>query len=228
MLSIWGSLFRPPCILYHSLLLRRSNVMLHNHVQWCRELSSRVNCWLHWTPDPIPIALRRKQFSRREKLRRKDRESFIAGFWRWAGELRLAGGYWTRRLITGRPPRCVRWLPACLYSFQASSTFISCVLFAMPCSGPTVRSTAANIRRRMSIDCHSEPGSLLKPLSTHRSARRGTRSPKIREKYFSGNYYVEFGHFSSKNRVKCGNFVNFSEKCHKNSGILLIFRARIM
>ena len=32
------------------------------------------------------------------------------------------------------------------------------------------------------------------------------------EKYFSGNYYVKFGHLSGKNRVKFGNFVNFSGK----------------
>jgi len=37
-------------------------------------------------------------------------------------------------------------------------------------------------------------------------------APKIREKYFSGNYYVKFGHFSGKNHAKFGNFVNFSEK----------------
>ena len=41
---------------------------------------------------------------------------------------------------------------------------------------------------------------------------------KIREKYFSGNYYVKFGHFSGKNRVKFGHFVNisyifFGQKC---------------
>jgi len=52
--------------------------------------------------------------------------------------------------------------------------------------------------------------------------------PKIREKYFSGNYYIKFGHFSGKNHVKFGNFVNFSGKYNKNSGILIIFRARIM
>ena len=51
--------------------------------------------------------------------------------------------------------------------------------------------------------------------------------PKIPEKYFSGNYYVKFGHFSGKNRAKFGNFVNFSGK-YKNSGILLIFPASIM
>ena len=34
--------------------------------------------------------------------------------------------------------------------------------------------------------------------------------PKIRKKYFSGNYYVKFEHFSDKNHVKFGNFVNFS------------------
>jgi len=32
------------------------------------------------------------------------------------------------------------------------------------------------------------------------------------KKYFSGNYYVKFGHFSGKNRVNIGNLVNFSEK----------------
>jgi len=44
-------------------------------------------------------------------------------------------------------------------------------------------------------------------------------------KYFSGNYYIKLGHFSGKNHVKFGNFVKFSSKYHKNSGILLIFRA---
>ena len=42
-------------------------------------------------------------------------------------------------------------------------------------------------------------------------------------KYFSGNYYVKFGHFLDKNYVIFGNFVNFSGKYHKNSGILIIF-----
>jgi len=57
----------------------------------------------------------------------------------------------------------------------------------------------------------------------------GGRAPlKFGRKYFSANYYVKFGHFSSKNHVKFGNFVNFSGKYHKNSGILVIFRARIM
>jgi len=51
---------------------------------------------------------------------------------------------------------------------------------------------------------------------------------EITEKYFSGNYYVKFGHFLGKNHVKFWNFVNFSGKYYKNSGILLIFRARIM
>ena len=55
----------------------------------------------------------------------------------------------------------------------------------------------------------------------------GTCPPKIREKYFRAiiMYYVKFGHFSGKNHVKFGNFVNFSSgKYHKNSGILLICR----
>ena len=41
-----------------------------------------------------------------------------------------------------------------------------------------------------------------------------TCPPKIGEKYFSGNYYVKFGHLSGKHRVKFGNFVNFSGKNH--------------
>jgi len=41
-------------------------------------------------------------------------------------------------------------------------------------------------------------------------------------KYFSGNYYVKFGHFSGENRVKFGYFVvNFSGKYNKNSSIFL-------
>ena len=56
----------------------------------------------------------------------------------------------------------------------------------------------------------------------------GDGGAKIRGKYFSGNYYVKFGHFSGKNHVIFGNFVNFSEIfLYKNSGILIIFRARI-
>ena len=39
------------------------------------------------------------------------------------------------------------------------------------------------------------------------------RAPlKFGKKYFSGNYYVKFGHFGAKKHVKFGNFVNFSEK----------------
>jgi len=52
--------------------------------------------------------------------------------------------------------------------------------------------------------------------------------PKIREKKFSANFYVKFGHFPDKNCVKLGSFVNFSGIYNKNSGTLLIFRARIM
>jgi len=55
------------------------------------------------------------------------------------------------------------------------------------------------------------------------------RAPvKCGKEYFSGNYYVKFGHFSGKNHVKFGNFVNFSSKHNKNSGVLIIFWARIM
>jgi len=54
----------------------------------------------------------------------------------------------------------------------------------------------------------------------------GTCPPKIREKYFWGNYYEKFGHFSGKNHVKFRNFVNFSGKYHKNWGILIIFSGK--
>jgi len=37
----------------------------------------------------------------------------------------------------------------------------------------------------------------------------GHVSPKIVEKYFSGNYYVKCRHFRAKNHVKFRNFVNF-------------------
>ena len=44
---------------------------------------------------------------------------------------------------------------------------------------------------------------------------KGHVPPKIREKYFSGNYYVKFRPFSGKkNHVKFGNFVNLSGKYH--------------
>ena len=39
-----------------------------------------------------------------------------------------------------------------------------------------------------------------------------TWPPEIWGKYFSGNYYVKFRHFSGKNHVKLGNFVIFSGK----------------
>ena len=39
--------------------------------------------------------------------------------------------------------------------------------------------------------------------------------PKIREIYFSGNYYEKFSHFSGKNHVKFGNCVNFSGRYKK-------------
>ena len=39
--------------------------------------------------------------------------------------------------------------------------------------------------------------------------------PKMCEKILSANFYVKFGHFSAKNHVKLGNFVNFSGKYQK-------------
>jgi len=55
--------------------------------------------------------------------------------------------------------------------------------------------------------------------------RGGMCPPKFVKKYFLGNYYVKFGHFSGKNHVKFGNFVNFLCKYHKNLDILQIFQA---
>jgi len=53
--------------------------------------------------------------------------------------------------------------------------------------------------------------------TTETGGQGETCPPKIREKYFSGNCHVKFGHFSGKYHVKFGNFVNFSRKYHKNS-----------
>jgi len=47
--------------------------------------------------------------------------------------------------------------------------------------------------------------------------------PNSGKRFFSGNFYVKFGHFSGKKHVKLGNFVNYSSKYNKNSGILIIF-----
>jgi len=43
--------------------------------------------------------------------------------------------------------------------------------------------------------------------------------PKIREKIFFGQLLCKIRAFSGKNRVKFGNFVKFSSKYNKNSGI---------
>jgi len=47
-------------------------------------------------------------------------------------------------------------------------------------------------------------------------------------KIFFGQLLRRIRAFSGKDHVKFGNFVHFSVKYHKNSGIFLIFRARIM
>jgi len=61
---------------------------------------------------------------------------------------------------------------------------------------------------------------------------QGRRVPppkkKNREKIIFGQLLCKIRAFSGKNRVKFGNFVTFSGKYHKNSGILAIFRARGM
>ena len=50
--------------------------------------------------------------------------------------------------------------------------------------------------------------------------------PKIRKQIFWGNYYVKFGHFSGKNHVKFGNFVNFSGKYYKKFGYFANFSGK--
>jgi len=58
----------------------------------------------------------------------------------------------------------------------------------------------------------------------------GARPPPHKKKsgeIFSANYHAKFGHFSGKYHVKFANLVNFSGKCRKNSGILIIFQANI-
>jgi len=44
---------------------------------------------------------------------------------------------------------------------------------------------------------------------------------------FACDTLTPLGHFSGKNHVKFGNFVNFSGKYYKSLGTLLIFPARI-
>ena len=47
--------------------------------------------------------------------------------------------------------------------------------------------------------------------------------------FFSGNYYVKFGHFLRQKSCKILEFCYvLGGKYHKNSGILIIFRGRIM
>jgi len=57
---------------------------------------------------------------------------------------------------------------------------------------------------------------------------QGARGPKNSAKIFFGHLLCKIWVFSGKNRVKFRNFVNFSGKYDKNSGILIIFRATIM
>ena len=51
------------------------------------------------------------------------------------------------------------------------------------------------------------------------------RAPKIRGKYYSGNYHVKFWHFSGKNRVKqFVNFVNFGSTQHTSCKIRAFYK----
>jgi len=56
---------------------------------------------------------------------------------------------------------------------------------------------------------------------------QGARVPLKFGKIFFGQL-CKIRAFFGQNRAKFGNFVNFSGKYHKNSGILMIFRARIL
>jgi len=59
-----------------------------------------------------------------------------------------------------------------------------------------------------------------------RQARGLARAPPPKKKIgkiFFGQLLCKICAFSGKNHVKFGNFVNFSGKYHKNSGILIIF-----
>jgi len=55
----------------------------------------------------------------------------------------------------------------------------------------------------------------LNSIGVGDGGRGGTCPPKIQEKIFLVNYYVKFGHFSGKNHVKFGNFINFLGKYNK-------------
>ena len=61
--------------------------------------------------------------------------------------------------------------------------------------------------RRVAKNCNHRLGD---------GGRGGARAPKIREKYFRAIVMKYSGIFSGKNRVKFGNFVNFSGTYHKN------------
>jgi len=63
----------------------------------------------------------------------------------------------------------------------------------------------------------SKIGGVRLPFHRRRTRGQGARAPKYSGKIFSGNCDVKFGHFSGKNHVKLGNFVNF---------LIHIFRAK--
>jgi len=99
------------------------------------------------------------------------------------------------------------------------------------CQQDCGRSLLSTTALFFSIFFYSKKFTLLQEVVGVGDGGRGART-KFKKKYFSGNYYyyVKFGYFSGKNHdhVKYGNFVNFSGKYHKHSGILIIIRARIM
>ena len=54
------------------------------------------------------------------------------------------------------------------------------------------------------------------------------RKLKFGKNIFFGQLLCKLRALFGQNHVKFGNFVTFSGKYHKNSGILIIFRARIV
>ena len=155
---------------------------------------------------------------------------------------------WQRRLITTRAPhfQCVskRLFTVTFYlfisetlakhvefwAFRAQKTYDSRTFWEriekmdLTADHPVFPTTDTLVWRYSYILTHYRVSQKSSP--PHRRRRRGQGGhvpPKIREEYFSGNYYLKFGYFVGKNNVKFGNFVNFSGKKHyKNSGILLI------
>ena len=90
-----------------------------------------------------------------------------------------------------------------------------------------------NIALLTSPHAHKSHAEWSEQFLNHRRRRRGDRwapppKKKNREKIFFRQLLCRIRAFGGKNREKFGNFVNFSGKYHKRSGVLIIYRTRIM